>query len=171
MNPTVKQPFLQNCETDLFASRLTTQLKDYNSWRPDTGAIHTDNLAIHWAPLKAHILIGISIFQPHNQNAQGDGRQDRDNSCRSSLASTTLVAGSAETPDIATSTSTEQPNPLIEPVRPQESPTNVSSATLGHISHFYRRFQAVGIPGDVAKLLIVTTRASTQKTYESSWNL
>ena len=33
LNPTIIQPF---------ASRLTTQLKDYISWRPDPGTIHTD---------------------------------------------------------------------------------------------------------------------------------
>ena len=93
---------------------------------------------------------------------EGDGRQDRDHSFGSILASTTLVAGSAETPDIATSTFTKQPNSLNGPVRPQESPPNVPLATPARILHFYRRFQAEGIPGDVAKLLIVVTRASTK---------
>lgn len=42
LNPTIIRPFLLNCQTDLFASRLTTQLKGYISWRPDPGTIHTD---------------------------------------------------------------------------------------------------------------------------------
>ena len=52
LNPTIVQPFLKNCQTDLFASRLTTQLKDYISWGPDPGSIHTDAFTINWAPLK-----------------------------------------------------------------------------------------------------------------------
>ena len=35
LNPTIIQPFLQNCQTNLFASRLTTQWKNYISWKPD----------------------------------------------------------------------------------------------------------------------------------------
>ena len=58
--PTIIQPFLQDCQTDLFASRLTTQLKNYISWRPDPEAIHTDALTIHWAPLKGY------AFPPFN---------------------------------------------------------------------------------------------------------
>ena len=34
LDPTVISAFLTNCNTDLFASRLTTQLPQYVSWRP-----------------------------------------------------------------------------------------------------------------------------------------
>jgi len=51
LDPTIIQPFLLNCQTDLFASHLTNQLVDYISWRPDPGAIHTDAFMINWAPL------------------------------------------------------------------------------------------------------------------------
>ena len=59
-DPTVIQPFLLNCQTDLFASRLTNQLADYISWRPDPGAIHTDAFTINWAPLRGY------AFPPFN---------------------------------------------------------------------------------------------------------
>ena len=52
LDPTIIQPFLLNCQTDLFASRLTNQLQDYISWRPDPGAIHADAFMIDWAPLQ-----------------------------------------------------------------------------------------------------------------------
>ena len=45
-----------------------------------------------------------------------------------------------------------------------------SSSSLGCASHLYQRFQAEGIPTNVADLLIAATRSSTHKTYESSWN-
>jgi len=42
--PTIIEPFLLNCQTDLLVSRLTNQLTDYISWRPNPGAIYTKPL-------------------------------------------------------------------------------------------------------------------------------
>jgi len=47
--PTIIQPFLLSCQTDLLASHLTNQLADYISWRPNLGAIHMDTYTINWA--------------------------------------------------------------------------------------------------------------------------
>ena len=47
LDPTVISAFLTNCNTDLFASRLTAQLPQYVSWRPDPGAFHIDALTLH----------------------------------------------------------------------------------------------------------------------------
>ena len=60
LDPTIIQPFLLNCQMDLFASRLTNQLTDYISWRPDPGAIHTDAFTINRAPLRGY------AFPPFN---------------------------------------------------------------------------------------------------------
>ena len=60
LDTSIIQPFLSHCQTDLFASRLTNQLKDYISWRPDPGAIHTDAFTITWAPLQGY------AFPPFN---------------------------------------------------------------------------------------------------------
>jgi hypothetical protein len=38
LGPQVIKPFLSQCWTDLFARRLTRQLKQYISWRPDPEA-------------------------------------------------------------------------------------------------------------------------------------
>jgi hypothetical protein len=38
INPTIIRPFLTGCRTDLFASRLTRQLPNFISWRPDPEA-------------------------------------------------------------------------------------------------------------------------------------
>ena len=107
------QPFLLNCQTDLFASRLTSQLVDYISWRPDPGAIHTDTFTINWATLRGY----------------------------ASLASSALVAGSAETPDISASVAPEQSNPVYGPDRFEPHSSNLSSSSLAHVSHLYQRFQ------------------------------
>ncbi|XP_068696744.1 uncharacterized protein [Montipora capricornis] len=60
LDPIIIQPFLLNCQTDLFASRLTSQLAAYISWRPDPGAIHTDAFTINWATLRGY------AFPPFN---------------------------------------------------------------------------------------------------------
>ena len=99
-----------------------------------------------------------------------NNRPNRTNSRCSSLASSALVAGSAETPDISASVASEQSNPVNGPVRSEPRSSNESSSSLGRVSHLYQRFQAEGIPTNVADLLIAATRSSTDKTYESSWN-
>ena len=40
------------CTVDLFASRLTAQLKQYMSWKPDPGALATDALSQQWTHIK-----------------------------------------------------------------------------------------------------------------------
>ena len=57
---------------------------------------------------------------------------------------------------------------LTDPTEPSSS--NVSSPSLGRVSHLYQRFQTESIPTNVADLLIAATRTSTHKTYESNWN-
>ena len=97
-------------------------------------------------------------------------RPNRTNSRRHSLASSALVAGSVETPDISASVAPEQSTPVNGPNRPEPRSSNVSSFSLGRVSHLYQRFKAEGIPTNVADLLIAATCYSTHKTYESSWN-
>ena len=89
-----------------------------------------------------------------------NNRPNRTNSRCSRLASSALVAGSAETPNISASVTPEQSNPLNGPDRPGPRSSNVSSSSLGRVSHLYQRFQAEGIPTNVADLL---TRSSTHK--------
>ena len=56
LNPTVfhKLQSLQEMEIDLFASRLTSQLPQYFSWRPDPLAIATDAFLQDWSNMKAY---------------------------------------------------------------------------------------------------------------------
>ena len=101
---------------------------------------------------------------------EGNNRPNGTNSRCSSLAGPALVAGSAETSNISASVAPEQSNPVNGPDRPEPRSSNVSSSSLGRVSHLYQRFQAEGIPTNVADLLIAATRTSTHKTYKSSWN-
>ena len=60
LNPTIIQPLIKGCQIDLFASRLTRQLKSYVSWRPDLRAIHVDAFTMDWRNLRAY------AFPPFN---------------------------------------------------------------------------------------------------------
>ena len=60
LDPQVIKPFLSQCRTDLFATRLTCQLKQYISWRPDPKAVHTNALNVNWHALKGY------AFPPFN---------------------------------------------------------------------------------------------------------
>ena len=61
-------------EVDLFASRLTTQLSSFVSWRPDPEAIATDAFTVTWTGLKAYAnppwsLVGRVLSQARQQGA------------------------------------------------------------------------------------------------------
>ena len=60
IDPQTISPFLKGCKIDLFASRLSTQLPQYVSWRPDPEALHADALTMDWAPFKGY------AFPPFN---------------------------------------------------------------------------------------------------------
>ena len=53
-------PMISHCQVDLFASRLSHQLDQYVSWRPDPKAIHTDAFAMNWSNIEAY------AFPPFN---------------------------------------------------------------------------------------------------------
>ena len=49
LQPEIIQCFLKNRAIDLFATRLTNQLKSHVSWRPDPQAVATDAFSIDWS--------------------------------------------------------------------------------------------------------------------------
>ena len=60
---------------DLFASRLTFQLDQYVSWRPDPLAVHTDAFTLNWATFKGYAfppfaLIGRCLQQVKSQRVE-----------------------------------------------------------------------------------------------------
>ena len=60
IDPQTISPFLKGCEIDLFASRLSAQLPQFVSWRPDPEAVHADALTMNCAPFKGY------AFPPFN---------------------------------------------------------------------------------------------------------
>ena len=78
LNPVIFQQINQRLgplDVDLFASRLTCQLPDYASWRPDPMAITTDAFTMDWAQVKGYAnppwsLIGRVLVQTRQQQAE-----------------------------------------------------------------------------------------------------
>ena len=74
LQPEIIQYFLKDREIDLFATRLTNQLKSYVSWRPDPHAVATDAFSIGWNQMKGYAfppfnLIPRTLMKVINDNA------------------------------------------------------------------------------------------------------
>lgn len=139
------------------ATRLTKQLKQYISWRPDPEAINSDALNMHWSALKAFVFL--SVQSGFSSSGKGAFRPDRDCSGCSSMASTDMVVTSAKPVDTGTSASSEQKAPPAEACHPKTNPSSVSTPTSSRVSCLL--YEAEGFSKEVASLLVATTRSST----------
>ena len=54
LEPKLIRPLWANCQTDLFATRLTHQLATYVSWRPDPKALHSNAFSLNWRGLRGY---------------------------------------------------------------------------------------------------------------------
>ena len=78
LNPSIFQQILRRfrgLEIDLFASRLSSQLQRFFSWRPDLSAVATDAFLQDWKELRAYAnppwnLIGRVLSKVEEQGAQ-----------------------------------------------------------------------------------------------------
>jgi hypothetical protein len=61
LHPTVIAPLIRHCTVDLFASRLSHQLRRYVSWRPDPNAMHSDAFTLDWSNLTAYAFPPFSL--------------------------------------------------------------------------------------------------------------
>ena len=74
LQPEIIQYFPKDREIDLFATRLTNQLKSYVSWRPGPHAVATDAVSIDWSQIKGYAfppfnLIPRTLLKVINDNA------------------------------------------------------------------------------------------------------
>ena len=159
------RPLLRDRRTDLFASRLTHQLPNYVSWRPDPSA-----LGCIQPELARTQGLRISPLQPCCKGTeQSNTGSDRSVVGSARLASPTVVASATSITNTATNTAASITTLANRPSGSSNNSPNVSSSTLGRIPYLLQRYQAEGLPTNVAELLIAATRTSTHKTYESSW--
>ena len=154
---------------DLFASRLTAQLPQYVSWRPDPAAFHIDALTLHWKSL-----MGYAPPPPLQSNSsssqQGDSRQCRSGSCGSNLASSAEVAHPIESSSQQPCVTSTQSTPHAGSLRSKQGTSDVPSPSSDRVSNLQQYYQTEGFPGQVTKLLLSATRSSTRKAYQSAWS-
>ena len=112
----------------------------------------------------------ISPLQPCCKGTeQSNTRSDRSVVGGARLASSTVVASATSITNTATNTPASITTLANRPSGSSNDSPNVSSSTLWRIPYLLQRYQAEGLPTNVAELLIAATRTSTHKTYESSW--
>ncbi len=62
---------ITDCQVDLFASRLSHQLDQYVSWRPDPQALHTDAFTMSWSSIqRTSSLRSTSFMQSYTKREQ-----------------------------------------------------------------------------------------------------
>ena len=112
-------------------------------------------------------------FSPVQLDTKGPGqnniRSGRSFVSSARVASPTVVASTTPTTDTATNPLTSVTTLANRPSGTSSDPPNVPSPTLGRIPYLLQRYQAEGLPTNVAELLIAAIRPSTHKTYESNW--
>jgi hypothetical protein len=120
--PQVIQPFLSKCRTDLFATRLTRQLKQYINWRPDTETFSTDALSVCWRNLQGHTFLPFNLVPAV---LQCSSRPDGNHAGCPGLAGTTMVAPPPEFAHPRTCVASEQEASLGKPGQPERGTSNV----------------------------------------------
>jgi hypothetical protein len=73
IHPKVIAPLNRYCTVDLFASRLTHQLKQYVSWRSDPNAMHIDAFTMDWSNLVAYAFPPFSLLPAVLHKAKKEG--------------------------------------------------------------------------------------------------
>ena len=167
LDPQVIKPFLSQCRTDLFATRLTCQLKQYISWRPDPKAVHTDALNVNWLALKGYAFPPFNLLPVVLNKVLAD---------QTELVLVAPVWQARPWWPLLLSLLTQEPvllpnkkYLLINPSNPDQVHPNVPTRPSSRVSCLIQRYETEGFSKDVANLLVAATRSSTSKTYESSW--
>ena len=168
LQPEIIQYFLKNREIDLFATRLTNQLKSYVSWRPDPQAVATDAFSIDWSQMKGYAfplfnLIPRTLMKVINDNAN-----------------IVLVAPVWQTQhwwplllQLTVQLPVLLPAPPTLLTRPVQSQGNPSETATSRLDYFQQLCTTADLSNTVTRLLSSATRQSTNKSYDcalTKWN-
>ena len=137
---------------ELFASRLSYQLDQFVSWRPDPLAIHTDAFTLDWATFRGYAfppfaLIGRCLHQIQSQQV-------------SHMVSTTIRPVHRLPPPPTSSGRSTDPgkqNP------PSQTPTASWVASVS------RGYQTADISAQSREILLAAWRKNTASAYSSAW--
>ena len=136
---------------DLFASRLTTQLPCYVSWRPDPAAMTCDAFSLDWSLVKGYAnppwnLIGKVLSQVRSQQTSLHG------DCHTTMEITTMV------PSTTGHDNRDSPSPRED--RPhttdsQSQPTGYNTTT-SRMDYLRERYRDKCLSGEASQLLLAS---------------
>ena len=165
--PKIIAPLIRDCTIDLFASRLTHQLKLYVSWRPDPSAVHNDAFTMDWSNLRAYAFPPFNLIPSVLQKA------------RKEHATLVLVAPLWTTQPLVASTdrtycglpgiSGEQLQTTARRVQSRSDAPSFSFSGVSRMENIRQRYKTMGISEKAIELLCNNTKSSTSKTYNVSW--
>ena len=149
---------------DLFASRLTTQLPRFVSWKPDPEAEAVDAFTLDWSQLKGcafppFVLIGRCLKQVPRQSV-------------SQLIIVTPVWGNPTM--VPTIVRNDNSQSHIAPIIPRTTETRgrVSpscSPSTSRMASLRSRYEGTTVSLPAQTLLLAAWRTRTEKTYSSAW--
>ena len=165
--PKIIAPLIRDCTIDLFASRLTHQLKRYVSWRPDPSAVHNDAFTMDWSNLMAYAFPPFNLIPSVLQKAKKEH--------------TTLVL-------VAPLWTTQawwpllikrivdypvylgnNPKLLQDAVQSRSDASSFSFSEVSRMENIRQSYKTMGISEKAIELLCNNSESSTSKTYNVSW--
>ncbi len=149
---------------DLFASRLTRQLPNFVSWKPDPEALGTDAFALDWNQGKGYAFPPFSLIGRCLRQVQV--QQVAELVIVTSLASTSMVPFTSGTLHRLPSSASTGPLPFDE----GSGSTPTRPSPLSWVACFHRSFETAQISPEVREILLSAWRPNTTKSYASAWN-
>lgn len=143
-------------QVDLFASRLSNQLPQYVSWRPDPGAMACDAFSLDWSQVKGY------ANPPWNQ--QSPSPESSTNTSYPPVESATVVPSTPAHVD-------KDSNPPTRQERPLSANTQVKQT--GHLStsscvdYLRERYRSQILSGEALNLLLASWQQKSSKSYDS----
>ena len=140
-----------------FASRLSSQLPRFFSWRPDPSAVATDAFLQDWKELRAY------ANPPWTLDESG-GTGSSDNTNRSCMAVSTVVPQVARPPHIAP---TEDRPSSRGNGRSVGGTSSRDNTPPGRVAYLRQHYAEKRISGEATKLLLSSWRQKSSQSYNS----
>ena len=168
LDPALIRPLITECQVDLFASRLSHQLPQYVSWRPDPNAMFTDAFTVSWSNLKAYAFPPFNLIQAVLQKSK---TRERNSGISSpSVVSPAMVASPNRDVDRLPGLLRQRFSPSERHVRSNSGTPAISQSQIGRMESIRQRYTTAGLSGTAIELLSKSVKASTTKSYNCSWS-
>ena len=145
-------------QVDLFASRLTTQLPHYASWRPDPEAMACDAFSLDWSQMKGYAnppwnLIGKVLSQVRSQ--------------QTTLVIVTPLWKVPSTTGHVNRDSTPSPREDRSHTTDSQSQPTGHNTTTSRVDYLWERYRDKCLSEEASQLLLASWRSKSSKSYDS----